>query len=440
MFGFTFLEILPYILVIALISLIDFVTLARSRFIKPTKITQRTPMYHDYSILIPIFGDMSYLKNVKFLSRYKSHVILCTTTKESPEFNQEITRVAEKYGFKIYRSEVPLASQKSKPNPWRLFQKTLHGETEVNKIDESVVTIDSAEGKINVEIARDEIIRDSFAAVQTEYCIFLDGDTVARHSMDKLVGLMIERKLDLASVRVLASKKETVMEKLQSIEYEFAMDARKVYPWLTSGASMVAKTEVIKEIMSHHSLFFSGGDIEIGKLARMLNFKVGHIDFEFFTDVPATFKAWFKQRMAWFGGGFRHAVINMHQYSWRHPLFYFYTTFLVYLLTPLRWYEVIKRPLVIPLIVLLYWGLLLLFRGRQMRWYYLLFPFYALTQIMILPICGAYTYFKMANHANNVGMIKLRHPINKPNAQIVKQKKHAPVGVDVPRLRPYTLG
>jgi cellulose synthase/poly-beta-1,6-N-acetylglucosamine synthase-like glycosyltransferase len=130
------------------------------------------------------------------------------------------------------------------------------------------------------------------------------------------------------------------MEKLQSIEYAVAMDTRKIYPWLTSWACMIARTKVIRDIMKNHSLLFSGGDIEIVKLAKMLGYKVGHLHFEFFTDVPSTFKAWFKQRMAWFGGGFRHAVINMHQYTWRHPLFYFYTTFLVFLLTPLRWYEI----------------------------------------------------------------------------------------------------
>jgi cellulose synthase/poly-beta-1,6-N-acetylglucosamine synthase-like glycosyltransferase len=434
------MEILPYILVIALISLIDFFTLTRSRFIKPIKVTRRTPMYHNFSILIPIFGDMSYLKNVDFLSRYGEHVILCTTTKETPEFNRDIEAVAAKYNFRIYKSDVPLASRKAKPNPWRLFQKTLHGQDQM----EEVMAIDSAEQRnLNMGIARDEIIRDSFAAVKTEYCIFLDGDTTAKEPLEKLVGLMIERRLDLASVRVLASKHDSMAEKLQSIEYEFAMDARKVYPWLTSGASMVAKTEVIKEIMSHHSLFFSGGDIEIGKLARMLGYKLDHLSFEFFTDVPPTFRSWFKQRMAWFGGGFRHAVINMHQYTWKHPLFYFYTTFLVYLLTPLRWYEVFKRPLVVPVVIALYWVLLLIFRGRQMRWYYLLFPFYALTQIMVLPVIGGYMYFRMANNANNVGMIRLRHELpEKPKLRKAAfwQKKRAPVSIGIPRLRAYSLG
>jgi cellulose synthase/poly-beta-1,6-N-acetylglucosamine synthase-like glycosyltransferase len=160
--------------------------------------------------------------------------------------------------------------------------------------------------------------------------------------------------------------------------------------------------------MAHHSLFFSGGDIEIGKLAKMLKYRVGHIPFVFFTDVPRTFRAWFRQRMAWFGGGFRHAVINMHQYTWRHPLFYFYMTFLVYLLLPLRWYEVIHYPVILPVIIVLYWLLLAVFHRRSFRAFYLLFPFYALLQVMVLVPLGIYTYFRMAARASNIGLIGLR--------------------------------
>jgi cellulose synthase/poly-beta-1,6-N-acetylglucosamine synthase-like glycosyltransferase len=264
---------------------------------------------------------------------------------------------------------------------------------------------------INREIVRDEIIRDSFEVVTTKYCIFLDGDTVAEGDMRKLITQMEEHQYDLASVRVLASKKNSLIEKLQSVEYELAMDARHIYPWLTSGACMVAKTEIIQKIMGHHSLFFSGGDIEIGKLARMLHFKVGHIPFKFYTDVPSTFKAWFKQRMAWSGGGFRHAIINIHQYTWRHPFFYFYFTFLVYLLWPLRWYEMIMHPGVIPFVVFLYWSLILIFHLRFFRLFYLAFPLYALLQVMVLVPLGIYTYIRMARSSRNAGFIKLRKAV-----------------------------
>jgi hypothetical protein len=389
---FTALTTIPYILIPAGISLVDFVTITRARFAKKHTPDHKTKMEGDFSILVPIFGNIAYLKNVEFLSLYGNKVILCTTTKEKAEFNRAIEEIARQNNFMIFRSEVPLASRMAKPNPWKLFTNTLNSDVVINR-----------------EIVRDEIIKDSFGVVQTKYCIFIDGDTVAKNSFFKLVGLMKEKEFDVASVRVLVSKTETIMEKLQGLEYELAMDARKIYPWLTSGAGVVARTAAIKEIMKHHSLFFSGGDIEIGKLAGMLKYKVGHLHFEFYTDVPSNFKAWFKQRMAWFGGGFRHAIINFHTYTWHHLMFYFYTTVLVYGATPLRWYELIAHIQILPLVIFIYWVLVFIFHWRKRAWFFFLFPFYALLQVMIILPLGVYTYFKMALHSDNVGLIKLRY-------------------------------
>jgi glycosyl transferase family 2 len=399
----------PYVLPILLISLVDFIVLIRSRFAKKHAVEHHLNENHDFTILVPIFGNISYLKNIDFLKQYGPHVVLCTTTRESPRFYQEITRIAQEGGFRIFQSSVPLSSRTTKPNPWKLFTNTLHGSGKHSKPER-----ESAVVELNREIARDEIMRDSFAAITTRFCIFLDADTVAREKIPALVHLFETKGLDIASVRVLASKCDTLMEKLQSVEYELAMDARRVYPWLTSGACMVAKTEVIKDIMSHHSLFFSGGDIEIGKLARMLKYAVGHLSFSFYTDVPSTFRAWFRQRMAWFGGGFRHAVVNIHRYSWRHPLFYFYTTFLVYLATPLRLYEAVRHPEVILVIIGLYWALIYTFHWRHWRWFYIFFPFYALIQVMVIVPLGMYTYVKMAIHGRNIGFIKLRSAMPRP--------------------------
>lgn len=401
--GETLRQLVPHIIIILGLSCIDFLTIVGAHFVKIVKVSPQSETYDDFSILIPIFGNVTYLKNVEFLKAYGSRVILCTTTKESQAFDRALTDISERYGFKIFRSEVVLASATHRPNPWKLFQGTLHGGREVGAGD-------NVEVKINKEIARDEIIKDSFEAVTTKYCIFLDGDTVAHEDLRKLVATVQKYDYDLCSVRILASQTKTLMEKLQSVEYSLAMDARRLYPWLTSGACMVSKTEVMKSIMAHHSLFFSGGDIEIGKLAKMMKYRVGHVSFNFYTDVPQTFRAWFKQRMAWFGGGFRHAIVNLHQYTWRHPIFYFYTTVLVFLLLPLRWYEVIMYPELLLFVIVLYWLLIAIFHFRQLRWYYALFPFYALIQVMVLVPCGIYTYFRMAHSASNLGFIKLRVP------------------------------
>jgi cellulose synthase/poly-beta-1,6-N-acetylglucosamine synthase-like glycosyltransferase len=396
------LEFLLYLVSIFCISLIDFVVIVRARFARAVEITETTGEDEDFTILIPIFGDMKYLKNIKFLEQYSKHVILCTTNRESEEFNEQIEAVAKQKGFRIFRSKVPLSSNYVKPNPWALFTYAL---TAKHIYTGSAKALSN---QINRDLERDEIIRESFSIIKTKFCIYLDGDTVAKQNLRQLVHKFQTSKLDLASVRVLASKNETLMEKLQSLEYELAMDARKIYPWLTSGASMISTTDSMKNIMSHHSLFFSGGDIEIGKLAKMLGHKVGHIKFEFYTDVPPTFKAWFRQRRMWFGGGFRHAIINLHQYSWKNPMFYFYTTVLVYSLAPLRIYEMVKYPAVLLIVIVLYWMLVFAFNWQKRGWHYFLVPFYALTQILVLVPLGMCTYFILAFNSNNVGLIKFR--------------------------------
>jgi cellulose synthase/poly-beta-1,6-N-acetylglucosamine synthase-like glycosyltransferase len=397
---FIFLATLPFLIVILVpvgIALLDYITVTRSRFSQKHTHNHRTKDEGDFTILVPIFGDMSYLKNVHFLSQYADKVILCTTTRESELFNREIKLVSERYRFRIFMAEVPLLTQMTKPNPWGLFNATLS----------DGVTLE------NKESVKSKVIKDNLSLVRSEYCIFIDGDTIAKDSLYKLIGLMKEKKFDLASVRILASKTDTIFEKLQGLEYQLAMDGRRLYPWLTSGAGVVAKRSVIKDIMSHHSLFFSGGDIEIGKIAGLLKYKVGHLYFEFYTDVPSTFKAWFKQRAVWSGGGFRHAIVNFYSYTWRHPIFFLYFTILVYGATPLRWYEMIVHPGTLLIVIVIYWFLSLVILWKQRSMLIFLLPFYSLFQIMVILPCGIYTYFKMALNSDNVGLIKLRYDNHK---------------------------
>jgi cellulose synthase/poly-beta-1,6-N-acetylglucosamine synthase-like glycosyltransferase len=353
----------------------------------------RSFIYEDFAILIPIFGDIKYLKNVDFLKKYGSQVVLCTTTKESDEFNAKINEIAKMHGFRIFRSQVPLSSISAKPNPWKLFRLILKKRENTSLKKESV---------------RDEIIKESSSSIKESYCIFLDADTVAKNNLNELVSVFRYNNYDIASVRVLASKENTLAEKLQAIEYRLAMDARRIYPWLTSGACMIAKTDVMASIMSHHSLFFSGGDIEIGKLAKMLGYRVGHIPFVVFTDVPETFKAWFKQRMVWCGGSFRHSIINCTAYIWRHPFYFLYFTIIVFAATPLRWYELIKNLGILPLVYIIYLILILTLHRKHIKWYYLLFPLYALVQVMFIVPLGVYAYLKMAKRGGNIGIIRLR--------------------------------
>ena len=374
------------------LSLVDFVTAIRAgRKGECTKI-DRTVSEWDFSILVPIFGDLSYLKNLDFLAGYGAKVVLCTTSRESEEFDRSIDDLAAKHRFRVFRSEIPLSTVRDRPTPWKLFYRTLSGEST----------------RINKETARDEIIRDSFSVVDSAYCVFIDADTVSDVRLELLVGNFAACDYDLASVRVVASSSRTVMEKLQAMEYQIAMDARRIYPWLTSGAAMVSKTPVMRHIMEHHSLFFSGGDIEIGKLAVALGYKIGHIPFAFSTEVPSSLPRWFRQRMLWFGGGFRHSLVNFGRVVWRCPFHFVYFSIVVWALAPLRLYSMVMYPLILPMVYALYLVFALVVRWRERSWIFLLYPAYALLQVCVVLPFGPITYLRMAWHGRNPGMIRLR--------------------------------
>jgi len=208
---------------------------AFANFIEAKRINHRDKS-DDFMILIPIFNDVKYLTNIKFLRKYKEKVALCTTNLETEEFYRDLNKIAKDNGFKIIKCEF----DKEVKNPWKIYQKTL--------------------------LSHDYVLGKSLSFLKAKYVIFLDADTTCRTNLSYLAGAMEKNQLDLVSVKVIPSKRNTVMENLQYIEYEIAMKSRRIYPWLTSGAAMIGKRETMVKIMEKHSLFFNGGDIEIGKL------------------------------------------------------------------------------------------------------------------------------------------------------------------------------
>ena len=281
----------------------------------------------DFGVIVTIYGDIKYLENVAFLRDYGSRVLLCTTTAETAEFYEELERIARANGFRIFRGEVARAVTNGK--------------------------------RATGGTVRDRLVRDALAHIDAEYVVHIDADSSCPRPFDELVGEMVARDLDLASVRLVPSNAEkTWLTRLQAHEYRFSMHIRTVVPWLVSGACHVARTEVFREIMSRHSLFFQGNDVEIGILGKGLGYRVGHIRFDVETAVPETFKAWFRQRLAWAGGEVRLFIANP-QIALRHPFFWFYGALLVILASPLRW-ESVFEPGTSMLLVAISYCLLLL--------------------------------------------------------------------------------
>src|SRR3989344_456187 len=361
----------------------------RANFLAPIKIN---PKYKsdDFVILIPIWGDIKYLTNINFLKNYPGKVVFCTTYGESDNFYKDLNVLTKKYHFEIMKFDFGDTVK----NPWKIYAQAL--------------------------VTHDLLLKKSLKLANAKYVIFIDADTQCRTDIRILSGTIEREGFDLASLRVMPTRRKTVMENLQFIEYHIAMKSRKIYPWLTSGAAMIGKREVLSRIMGEHSLFFNGGDIEIGKLAYLLGYNVGHIPVTFYTDVPPTFYRWFKQRFSWFCGAFRHSIIN-----WRTnlttPTYLVYFTLLIFLMLPFKVVEIFNHLEIFPYLIAFYIAFNFVSNWEIKSWYFFLFPFYALFQVLILPWCGIYRYIKTVSHTGNWGRITINL---KRNLQWYQHLKH----------------
>jgi hypothetical protein len=203
------------------LAVFDFLSF-RANFKKPIDLYAIKQRSNDFALLVPIFNDVKYLGNIDFLRKYAKNVILCTTDQEAPEFNAALEKVAHENGFRVSYNLVEGTGK----NPWAIYSKTL--------------------------LAHDAVLKVTTYKISERYVIFIDGDTYVDGDLSALCGAMEENSFDLASVRVLPSRRETVMEQLQGIEYDIAMRGRLLYPWLTSGAGMIAKTEVMNAVLENH--------------------------------------------------------------------------------------------------------------------------------------------------------------------------------------------
>lgn len=342
----------------------------------------------DFVILVPIFNDVKYLTNIEFLRKYSGRVALCTTNIETDEFYEKLYKIADENGFMVIECDF----DKGMKNPWKIYHKTL--------------------------VAHEYVLGRSLKALKAKYVIFLDGDTTCKNELSYLAGIMERDNIDLASVKIVPSKHETVAENLQYIEYEIAMKSRRIYPWLTSGAAMIGKRDSMEKIMEKHSLFFNGGDIEIGKIAYLMGFKVEYIPVNFYTDVPETIPKLVKQRTSWFCGAFRHSVINAHTNLFS-PLYSLYFTIIIFFMLPFKIYEMLSFWYVLPFIIVFYMIMTIVSNWKIRNRYMLISPLYSLLQVIIMPILGMFKYFETIIRTGNVGFIKVFYKNNYPPLRYV---------------------
>jgi hypothetical protein len=328
----------------------------------------------DFTVLVPIYGNIKYLENIAYLRDYGRRVVLTTTTNETPEFNRELHRIAQENDFRIFTADAA-----GPRNGGRSTGGTI----------------------------RDRIVRAaSERYVTSEYIVCIDADTTTSTPIGEIVGALVANNLDLASVRLVPSNTDRLLGKLQAHEYRMVMRLRRILPWVCSGAFHLGRTAAHREIMKRHSLFFQGNDVELGLLGYEMGYRVGHLAIEVPTAVPDRVRPWLKQRIAWSGGEFRLFMANP-QIARQHPWYFLYGGVVVILLVPLRWWNIVDPGWDLVTVFVIYWTILALVNWRHRDWALFVYPLYGMFNSLVLTPIGIISYLWMAIPEGNWGWIRL---------------------------------
>lgn len=342
------------------------------------KITVGTRRSDDFTVLVPIWGNIAYLETVDYLAAYGNRVTLCTTGDESAEFMAALHALAASYQFQLFVDATSRTdTHRARTNNQRATSGTI----------------------------RDRLVRNAVQHVTTRYVIPLDADTSTVRPLDELAGALERSGNDLASIRLVPAKAMDLLTKLQRLEYRLAMQFRLLSPWMVSGACHIAKTTVLRDVMNHHSLFFQGNDVETGLIAVERGYRVGHIPFEVTTTVPASPKAWLRQRLAWSGGEFRLFIVNI-RFALHHPLLWTYGAVITILAVPLRWWALTTPAWPLAVIGGLYLVMAVYQHRKGRSGWMLLMPVYTLLSSLVLTPLGLPMYLYMAIKDGNWGLIR----------------------------------
>lgn len=360
---------------VALVALIDYIPRLFVKAKKSYQIEKSRSKIPNYYIMPTVYGDISYLKNIKYLKKYRKRIVICTSKYETEAFYKDLRRICRANGFRYITADVPLVNGQPIKNAYTIYAGVF---TNLGNL------------KANTDTP----------------CLLIDADTFSKHNTNDLIRTFIKTNLHMASLRCEVNNPKNTIQILQEFEYKLAMDNRKMDSWLTSGACNIAVAGVYKKVFCKHSSYFAGGDIEIGKIASVMGFRVGHINTTFLTDAPDSLKEWYAQRIIWFAGGFRHHVINIASFGWYHFFMLFYNSILIYLLLPLRWIEMINYPATLLLMLGVSWFYTFtLLAGRAWRKEYLLLPFYSFFQTMWVVPRAFVAYVLLARQHRSLGRI-----------------------------------
>jgi Glycosyl transferase family group 2 len=314
----------------------------------------------DFTIVVPVFGHPRYFVSDRLL-RYRHRVLVAmeTSAPSMEEFADEL----EAEGWRVERLVV------ADPNPALLVAAAL-------------------------------------PAVTTTYTFRLDADTVVGEDVSAAVAAADIAGADLCSIKCAVANRTNVVTKLQALEYRMAMLCRHFRPWLTSGACFLARTDALRQIMARHSSWTPGEDIETGRTALALRMRIRHLDMVVHTDAPDRWRDLFRQRRLWWAGAFRHWWINIDRNLLHLPVLTSYYLIAIWLSWYVKLWTTLSPGAVVsslPLVYLAYVFVTVISNLQVVSPWMVVFPFYALAQVLVMPPLGALKYFELARSRRRAG-------------------------------------
>jgi Glycosyl transferase family group 2 len=314
----------------------------------------------DFTIIVPVFGHPRYFNGERLL-RYRHRVLVAMEI--SAPLMAGFADELEAGGWSIERLVV------ADPNPAALVTAAL-------------------------------------PAVATTYVFRLDSDTDIGDDVAAAVAAADLAGADLCSIKCAVANRTNVVTKLQALEYRMAMLCRHFRPWLTSGACFLARTDALRQIMARHSNWTPGEDIETGRAALALRMRIRHLDMVVRTDAPDSWRALFDQRRLWWAGAFRHWWINVDRNLLHLPVMTSYYLIAIWASLYFKWWTTLNPAAVLSSLPLVYAAYLFVTVTSNLQvispWM-IVFPFYALAQVLVMPPLGALKYFELARRRRRAG-------------------------------------
>lgn len=349
---------------LALLILFDLQNVV-ARFRRPILCHPWLPRSADFTILVPIYGDPRYLANLDFLRAYQENVLIAVNV--DSERMEAFAWSLESSGWRVHRAQC---------------RSTPTGVPEI--------CLSALKG----------------GQITTTYVVRLDGDSYFADDVGRAITAVAREDADLCSVKIRVAEPRRLVEQMQSVEYDISMLSRHYRPWLTSGACMIGKTTVLRHILTHHSRWFPGEDLETGRVGKYFRFRIHHCDCVVYTCAPRTWRQWFRQRRSWWSGNFRDTFQNL-DINLRYTIWVLYYLGLVWVLLSGKIVSVVLEYRYIPLLIVAYTAVTYLANWQVRSRWMILFPYYALAQVLVMPVMGALYYLRLCAKSRRSGRYRI---------------------------------